>query len=146
MRKQTLSGEFEPEVVETTFDLNAYLQMIEAKSDKIREFNLRRSQAFGEEMERWKELPEFEPIASSSLSDVSSLGEVEGVQVKAEMSASIWKVVASPGIDIKIGETILVVEAMKAEFEVKAASEGKLQLYVKEGQVVQSGDILASIV
>ena len=33
LRKQTLSGEFEPEVVETTFDLNAYLQMIEANSD-----------------------------------------------------------------------------------------------------------------
>ena len=97
-------------------------------------------------MERWKELPEFEPTTSSSLSDLSSLGEIEGVQVKAEMSASIWKVIASPGIDIKIGETILVVEAMKAEFEVKATSAGKLRLHVKEGQVVQSGEILASIV
>ena len=61
------------------------------------------------------------------------------------MGASIWKVIASPGKDVKIGETILVVEAMKAEFEVKATSTGKLQLHVKEGQVVQSGDLLASI-
>ena len=146
LRKQTISGEFQPEIIETTFDLTAYHHMIEAKSEQIKEFNLRRSQAFGEEMERWKELPEFEPTTSSSLSDLSSLGEIEGVQVKAEMSASIWKVIASPGIDIKIGETILVVEAMKAEFEVKATSAGKLRLHVKEGQVVQSGEILASIV
>lgn len=145
LRKQTLSGEFEPEVVETTFDLNAYLQMIEVKSDEISEFNLRRSQAFGKEMERWKELPEFEPNLAPSSIDVSSLGEVDGVQVKAEMGASVWKVIASPGEDVKIGETILVVEAMKAEFEVKATSTGKLQLHVKEGQVVQSGDLLASI-
>ena len=145
LRKQTLSGEFEPEVVETTFDLNAYLQMIEAKSDEISEFNLRRSQAFGKEMERWKKLPEFEPNLAPSSIDVSSLGDLDGVQVKAEMGASVWKVIASPGEDVKIGETILVVEAMKAEFEVKATSTGKLQLHVKEGQVVQSGDLLASI-
>jgi len=144
-RKQTLIGEFEPEVVETSFDLNAYLQMIEAKSDEIREFNLRRSQAFSEEMERWRELPEFEPNLAPSSIDVSSLGDVAGVQVKAEMSASVWKVIVSPGADVKIGETILVVEAMKAEFEVKATSTGKVQLHVKEGQVVQSGDLLASI-
>ena len=144
-RKQTLIGEFEPEVVEATFDLNAYLQMIEAKSDEIREFNLRRSQAFSEEMERWKELPELKPNLAPSSIDVSSLGDVEGVQVKADMSASVWKVIASPGEDVKIGETILVVEAMKAEFEVKATSTGKVQLHVKEGQVVQSGDLLASI-
>ena len=50
-----------------------------------------------------------------------------------------------PGEDVKIGETILVVEAMKAEFEVKATSTGKVQLHVKEGQVVQAGDLLASI-
>ena len=61
------------------------------------------------------------------------------------MSASVWKVIVSPGADVKIGETILVVEAMKAEFEVKATSTGKVQLHVKEGQVVQSGDLLASI-
>ena len=61
------------------------------------------------------------------------------------MSASVWKVIASPGEDVKIGETILVVEAMKAEFEVKATVTGKVQLHVKEGQVVQSGDLLASI-
>jgi urea carboxylase len=146
LRKQTLTGEYEPEIAETTFDLNAHLKMIEAKSDQIREFNRRRSRAFSEEMERWKELPEFEPTRSSSSSDLLSRDEVEGVQVKAEMSASVWKVVASPGTDIEIGETILVVEAMKAEFEIKATSAGKLQLYVKEGQVVQSGEILASIV
>ena len=79
-------------------------------------------------MERWKEL-QFEPNLAPSSIDVSSLGDVAGVQVKAEMSASVWKVIASPGEDVKIGETILVVEAMKAEFEVKATST--LQLHVK---------------
>lgn len=67
-------------------------------------------------------------------------------EIRAEMVANVWKVVASPGDEVSDGDTLVILESMKMEIPVVAESDGTLtQLAVKEGDVVQEGDLIAVI-
>lgn len=68
-------------------------------------------------------------------------------EVRAEMVANVWKVVAAPGDTVAEGDTLVVLESMKMEIPVLAESGGTLvSLAVTEGTVVQEGDLIAVIV
>jgi acetyl-CoA carboxylase biotin carboxyl carrier protein len=67
-------------------------------------------------------------------------------EVRAEMVANVWKVVASQGDAVEDGDTLVILESMKMEIPVLAESAGTLtELRVAEGQVVQEGDVIAVI-
>lgn len=67
-------------------------------------------------------------------------------EVRAEMVANVWKVVASEGADVEDGDTLVILESMKMEIPVLAEESGKLtKLHVAEGDVVQEGDLIAVI-
>jgi acetyl-CoA carboxylase biotin carboxyl carrier protein len=67
-------------------------------------------------------------------------------EVRAEMVANVWKVVASQGDSVRDGDTLVILESMKMEIPVLAESAGTLsELRVEEGQVVQEGDVIAVI-
>ena len=67
-------------------------------------------------------------------------------EVRAEMVANVWKVVAAEGDTIADGDTLVILESMKMEIPVLAESSGTLtKLAVAEGDVVQEGDLIAVI-
>jgi acetyl-CoA carboxylase biotin carboxyl carrier protein len=67
-------------------------------------------------------------------------------EVRAEMVANVWKVVAAQGEPVEVGDTLVILESMKMEIPVLAESSGTLSdLRVDEGQVVQEGDVIAVI-
>jgi acetyl-CoA carboxylase biotin carboxyl carrier protein len=67
-------------------------------------------------------------------------------EVRAEMVANVWKVVAAEGNQISDGDTLVVLESMKMEIPVLAEVSGTLTtLHVAEGDVVQEGDLIAVI-
>jgi acetyl-CoA carboxylase biotin carboxyl carrier protein len=67
-------------------------------------------------------------------------------EVRAEMVANVWKIVASQGDAVADGDTLVILESMKMEIPVLAESAGTLtELRVTEGQVVQEGDVIAVI-
>jgi acetyl-CoA carboxylase biotin carboxyl carrier protein len=67
-------------------------------------------------------------------------------EVRAEMVANVWKVVASEGQQIGTGDTLVILESMKMEIPVLAEDPGRLsKLNVAEGDVVQEGDLIAVI-
>jgi biotin carboxyl carrier protein len=67
-------------------------------------------------------------------------------EVRAEMVANVWKVVASQGDAVQDGDTLVILESMKMEIPVLAEGAGTLtELRVEEGQVVQEGDVIAVI-
>jgi acetyl-CoA carboxylase biotin carboxyl carrier protein len=71
---------------------------------------------------------------------------VHVTQVKAEMVANVWKVVATEGDQVADGDTLVILESMKMEIPVIAEESGTLtQLAVEEGDVVQEGDLIAVI-
>jgi acetyl-CoA carboxylase biotin carboxyl carrier protein len=67
-------------------------------------------------------------------------------EVRAEMVANVWKVVAAEGDTVADGDTLVILESMKMEIPVLAETPGTLaRLAVAEGDVVQEGDLIAVI-
>ena len=67
-------------------------------------------------------------------------------EIRAEMVANVWKVVAHQGDSVAEGDTLVILESMKMEIPVVAESDGTLaELAVNEGDVVQEGDLIAVI-
>jgi biotin carboxyl carrier protein len=67
-------------------------------------------------------------------------------EVRAEMVANVWKVVATEGGQVEDGDTLVILESMKMEIPVLAEEPGTLtKLHVGEGDVVQEGDLIATI-
>jgi len=66
--------------------------------------------------------------------------------VSAPLSGTIWKILVSPNQNVKKGDTLLVLEAMKMETEIKATRSGVvLNVGVNEGDSVTVGQLLLSL-
>jgi len=67
-------------------------------------------------------------------------------EIRAEMVANVWKVVAAEGAAVQDGDTLVILESMKMEIPVLAESTGTItKLAVAEGDVIQEGDLIAVI-
>ena len=67
-------------------------------------------------------------------------------EIRAEMVANVWKVVAAAGDAVAAGDTLVILESMKMEIPVLAEEGGLLaELAVNEGDVVQEGDLIARL-
>ena len=73
-------------------------------------------------------------------------GVMMAEDVRAEIVASVLEVVVNEGDQIGEGDTLVLLESMKMEIPVLAASAGTITtLHVAEGDVVQEGDLIAEI-
>ena len=62
------------------------------------------------------------------------------------MPGTIFEVNVKPGDDVKRGQVMLILEAMKMENEIMAPLDGKVaQVGVTKGQSVDTGDMLVVI-
>ena len=67
-------------------------------------------------------------------------------EIRAEMVANVWKVVASAGDEVAEGDTLVILESMKMEIPVLAEEPGVItKMHVAEGDVIQEGDLIATI-
>lgn len=67
-------------------------------------------------------------------------------EIRAEMVANVWKVVAAQGDVVADGDTVVILESMKMEIPVLAEGAGTLtRLAVSEGDVIQEGDLIAVV-
>ena len=68
------------------------------------------------------------------------------MQVTAELTGNLWKVVVSEGQQVQADDTLMILESMKMEIPVTAPKAGRVtRIHVKEGQAVQEGQLLADI-
>jgi biotin carboxyl carrier protein len=73
-------------------------------------------------------------------------GAARGQTVKAPLPGKITLIVVKPGDAVNRGDTLLVIEAMKMENELKAAAAGTVsEVHVSPGQAVNPGDVLVVI-
>jgi biotin carboxyl carrier protein len=86
------------------------------------------------------------------LDDQVALGVLEEVavaveEIHAEMVSSVWKVLVRPGEQVAAGDTLVILESMKMEIPVLTERAGTVQeLHVVEGEVLQEGDLIATVV
>ncbi|WP_419920182.1 biotin/lipoyl-binding carrier protein [Candidatus Poriferisodalis sp.] len=68
------------------------------------------------------------------------------MDVRAELTATVWKVVAEVGAAVSAGDELVILESMKMEIPVAAPEAGTLAaLNVNEGDAISEGDVLAVI-
>ena len=67
-------------------------------------------------------------------------------EIHAEMVSSVWKVLVSPGVQVAAGDTLVILESMKMEIPVLTELSGTVQaMHVVEGEVLQEGDLIATV-
>jgi len=69
-------------------------------------------------------------------------GDIQG-GVKSNMQGMVLEIAVSRGTEVKKGDLLIVLEAMKMENPIHAPHDGKVaDIFVNTGDVVQSGDVL----
>ena len=64
-------------------------------------------------------------------------------EIRAEMVANVWKVVAAEGEQVEDGATLVILESMKMEMPVETEEAGTVtEIRCSEGQAVHEGDTL----
>jgi glutaconyl-CoA/methylmalonyl-CoA decarboxylase subunit gamma len=67
-------------------------------------------------------------------------------KIEAPMPGNIWKVHVREGQEVKEGDVVIILEAMKMENEILAPQNGVVAaIHVAEGRAVNSGDVLISL-
>ena len=68
------------------------------------------------------------------------------MEVRAELTATVWKVVAEVGANVAEGDELVILESMKMEIPVEAPVAGVLsELKVGEEDRISEGDVIAVI-
>ena len=80
----------------------------------------------------------FQEKASSMLEQKSSAHKL--TEVKAPMPGMILKINKSTGDSVPKGETVIILEAMKMENDIRSPLHGEIKdMFVKEGSAVEKG-------
>lgn len=78
---------------------------------------------------------------------VTKASPTAGETVTAPLAGTVLKIIAQAGKQVKKGEIILIIEAMKMENEILAPENGTLvTIHVSKGASIQSGDNLFTII
>jgi urea carboxylase len=151
-REDFVEGKFKLKVEETTFSLKQYSEFLLANESDISAFKANQQAAFNAERDRWTAAGEFEAEAKAeeSLEAVIEIPEVilppGSEAVVAHLSANVWQVLVNPGDEVKEGDRILILEAMKMEIAITADVVGTVtDVFCTKGQTVTAGQILVAI-
>ncbi len=86
------------------------------------------------------------PASAAAPAAPAPAASAGSVSVVAPMPGTILDVKANVGDDVKKGQVIAVLEAMKMENDIVAPEDGKIaSLNVKKGDTVNTGDAIASL-
>ncbi|MDO4395800.1 MAG: biotin/lipoyl-containing protein [Clostridia bacterium] len=82
--------------------------------------------------------------SAAASSAPAAKAKVAGTDVKSGTAGKVWKVVTKVGDEVKKGDSILILEAMKMEIPVVAVCDGKIaDICVNEGDPVEGGQVVA---
>lgn len=69
------------------------------------------------------------------------------INIKTEVTGSVWKIEAQAGQKLAAGATIMILESMKMEIPVITEDGGTLaELHVAEGESVDEGQVVATLI
>jgi len=67
-------------------------------------------------------------------------------EVRAEMTANVWKVLVAAGDVVADGDTLVILESMKMEIPVVAEEDGTIiEVLVNEGDTINEDELIATI-
>lgn len=146
-RRDFPSGRRSIEVEHSEFRLADYRAFLAENAESIAAFEETRQAAFDEERAEWQRSGEFD--RATELLEGPETGALEAADVvipegadlvEAPFGGSVWKLLVAPGDQVKAGDTLAVIEAMKMECPLESPASGTVEaLYIQERQLLQPG-------
>jgi biotin carboxyl carrier protein len=66
------------------------------------------------------------------------------IEIKSEITGTVWKLASKPGDWVESGDTLIIVESMKMEIPVITEDPGTVkEILVKEKEPVAEGQVVA---
>ncbi len=144
LRRDMLTGQFEPKIEESTLKLGEYLDFLSREAESIEEFQLSQRKAFADERQRWDDAG-LDIVSIQELEVAADDIEVPDGHdlIEAPMAGSVWKIEVAPESKVSVDQTVIILEAMKMEMSVQSEYCGEVvSLLVKPGASVKAGDPL----
>ena len=146
--EQMEAGHFEVDIVDSVFDHEQYMHWVQENSASIEEFHEKQT---GEKLEEFNKLIQVSNAELEAGKAGPALSEDEKFSDDAEMvyseySGRFWKPLVEVNDTVKVGQGLIVVEAMKTEMVVAATKAGKVvKICHKNGDMVDAGDLVVVI-
>lgn len=68
------------------------------------------------------------------------------IEIKSEITGTVWKIVTQPGDKVEAGDTLIIIESMKMEIPVLTEDGGTVaEIRVQEKDPVAEGQVVAVI-
>ncbi len=147
MRKGFPFGRHPLRIEESHLDLGEYLGFLAKERTSIEAFRGRQRAAFEAERERWRiaGVAETPVIESAAKSAAPALPE-DCIAVTSPVSGSVWQIKVAAGQQVRKGDTLVVMEAMKMEIAVIAESAGTVvSIHQKAGAGTSAGETLLTV-
>ena len=151
-RRDFPSGRRSIRIDEGEFRLADYRRFLAEQAESIAAFQQTREAAFAAERADWEARGEFSRVAAlteaaEAAPAAAAIVVPDGFEVvEAPFGGVLWSWSVADGAEIRAGETIAVIEAMKMESPVVSPVSGRvLRRYVEERQPVSPGAALLAV-
>ncbi|VVD83068.1 urea carboxylase [Pandoraea anhela] len=147
LRNDFREGRSALRIEEEVFDLGAYNDFLARIEPELAAFRDRQQTAFDAEVERWAMHTDADTAEPHAGAQRAQAIDLSGSTVSADISGSVWKLLATPGASVSAGDPLLILEAMKMEFQVCAPCDGTVrQFHCLPGMTINAGEPLVSLV
>jgi len=145
MRDAFPHGESPLRIEPGEFRYRAHLAFLDSIKDEAEESRARQREAFDAERARWAAAGQATFAGADEDSSPPARSDIpEGCEaVPSPMTSSVWKVLVEPGQRVSVGETLLVLSAMKVEWAVTAPHPGVVEeILTRPDALVMHGQAL----
>jgi urea carboxylase len=149
-RRDFPSGRRSIRIEKSEFRLADYRAFLTENAEAIATFEAQRQAAFDEERAEWQRRGEFDRVADfteEAALEATTVEIPDGADlIEAPFGGSVWKLLVATGDEVKAGDTIAVIEAMKMECPVESPGTGTVAaLYIQERQSLQPGSPMLAL-
>lgn len=149
-RKNFRNGQMEINIEESHFSLEEYNAMVDSVAAEVAILKERQRIAMEKQMAidamQLTLIDESKHNQGEGNDETDFFGGKESSTIRSQVTGTVWELKVNTGDDVKIGDTIMVLEAMKMEYAVHAANSGKVtHIGVTVGEMVQQGAPLCLI-
>jgi urea carboxylase len=146
-REQFPHGLYSLRVEETRFNLAEYQRFLDSISVEATAFKRHQQESFHAERERWREAGLLNVVEHEEPPATESASIADGCEgVSSPVTASIFQIAVEVGQEVRDGQKLIVLDAMKTEIMVASHVDGVVEeVHCVPNSLVQGGQLLISV-